>query len=715
MKLKLLILSAILLALFTGCTKEELNQSDLETFNVTISASTEEDKTRSSVADNGYFTWNKNDKVAVYVTGGAGARFAEFILNSGAGTHQAIFNGSLLSGESISDYAIYPYSAKHKFNNDILTVNMAKEYGDFNTEYAENTNAPMVANVTQQQEATAGRFIFNHLGGVLKFTVKNVPVGAAQFVFTANTGITGDFAVEKENNEMVIKTKQVSDNDKITIKFKPLTSSASLNFYIPLPVGEYKGFSFTINKADGTLLSKYSTQTSNTLTRKMLAKYPELSVSTVGGDISDDYIAGVTLNKQLINLYTEESEQLRATVKQEDNGKTIIWSSENPEIATVTQDGYVTAIKAGETTIKATLDGKSAVCKVVVSTRPENIADKFDPTFANFLYLCNYIKNPQVIYEEDVANIKEINEEQHEGLYDFEFMPDVKSLKGIEYLKSLEILYIYSTDFIHIDVSNNSNLKYLSIDVDNVQELDLSKNTELEYLVLGKNSNQLISLNISNNKKLKVLDVEYCNLSSLDLRNNVNLRYLNCGSNNLTSLDLSNNKQLLSLYCAYNQLTKLDVSNCQNLQTLYCSSNPLTELNVSNCVTLQDLDFNYTSLTELNVSGCVNLQRLKCFDNQLTELNLSGCINLLELDCSNNQLTGLDISTNRKLRTFDCDGNRGASTGNSGEGQQFQVKAWFDNTAIPEGFTNTEWPWYFNGDNYGAHYTIDIKYINVTQ
>ncbi|MBD5235792.1 MAG: leucine-rich repeat protein [Barnesiella sp.] len=93
--------------------------------------------------------------------------------------------------------------------------------------------------------------------------------------------------------------------------------------------------------------------------------------------------SGITLNLQNITLSTGESQKLIATVTPDNvtNGS-VIWTSENENVATVDSEGYVTAISVGTTKITASAaddSGVSAECTVIVSQLSEIdniIADK---------------------------------------------------------------------------------------------------------------------------------------------------------------------------------------------------------------------------------------------------------------------------------------------------------------------------------------------------
>lgn len=174
------------------------------------------------------------------------------------------------------------------------------------------------------------------------------------------------------------------------------------------------------------------------------------------------------------------------------------------------------------------------------------------------------------------------------------------------------------------------------------------------------------------------------------------LEILDCSENQLTTLDLSRNKALTELYCHYNQLTSLNVSGNEALAYLGCVSNKLTSLDVSRNAALIDLRCYDNSLTVLDVSNNRALERLDCSDNQLTTLDLSGSTALTGLNCVGNRLVSLDISQNRALTSMVC-------YLNPGDGALFPVYAWFDNGAIPVGFSDGSW------DYEGSTVTVDYR------
>ena len=98
-------------------------------------------------------------------------------------------------------------------------------------------------------------------------------------------------------------------------------------------------------------------------------------------------VTGVTLNKTSTSIQVGGTETLTATVLPEDaTNQNVTWKSDKPEIATVDDNGKVTAVKAGEATITVTTEdgGKTATCKVTVPEPEINRFVLFGKTYPAF-------------------------------------------------------------------------------------------------------------------------------------------------------------------------------------------------------------------------------------------------------------------------------------------------------------------------------------------
>lgn len=83
-------------------------------------------------------------------------------------------------------------------------------------------------------------------------------------------------------------------------------------------------------------------------------------------------VTGVTLNPASLSLFTGDIATLTATVEPSNaTNKNVTWSSDKPEVATVNENGNVTAIAPGTATITVTTEdgSKTATCNVTVTAR----------------------------------------------------------------------------------------------------------------------------------------------------------------------------------------------------------------------------------------------------------------------------------------------------------------------------------------------------------
>ena len=78
-------------------------------------------------------------------------------------------------------------------------------------------------------------------------------------------------------------------------------------------------------------------------------------------------VTSVSLDKETLDLTKGETAALTATVEPATADQTVIWKSDNEDVATVDNSGKVTAVGVGKAIITATSGGMTAECKVTVS------------------------------------------------------------------------------------------------------------------------------------------------------------------------------------------------------------------------------------------------------------------------------------------------------------------------------------------------------------
>ena len=233
------------IVILSACAKEvnsPVGTDRNETRTITISARL--DNTKAAVTEAGVFSWQKGDKIGVF----DGSSFIPFTLSSGEGTATGEFTGTLPPDATMQKAAIYPYSTQAKLSGTDLSFDLPKTY-----KYsAQSTNAAMVAVISDMAEGTIS---LKHLAGILKFTYSNIPSGAAKFRFVVKEKkITGQFNVDISASSQLIRTPDEASASEGTVDITDLPAENSLTFYVPVPIGVYKGFFTALYDNEGAVI-----------------------------------------------------------------------------------------------------------------------------------------------------------------------------------------------------------------------------------------------------------------------------------------------------------------------------------------------------------------------------------------------------------------------------------------------------------------------------
>ena len=174
-----------------------------------------ETPSRVAFSDEGAFSWQAGDAVAVSTNAG----FKTFTLKEGAGASVAAFDGDL-AGVTSATVAVYPASIAKAD----ATVTLPAEYA-----WTEGqTNAAMYCDAVDLTKVNN----FKHLGGIIKVSFAEIPAEADAMVLKAEAKITGDFAIADGKIAAGVGT------DEVKVTFTAGSNPAA--FYIPVPTGEYK-------------------------------------------------------------------------------------------------------------------------------------------------------------------------------------------------------------------------------------------------------------------------------------------------------------------------------------------------------------------------------------------------------------------------------------------------------------------------------------------
>ena len=277
MKIRFYLATAIVALSWMGCSQEEATNEIMSGANV-IQA-TIESSSRSAVTDAGAFSWTTGDKISLLDDSNN-----DTYTYSGTGNG---FNPPASGTVSTPVVAYYPANENHNTTEFYLP----DTYGNVNTEYVASTNAAMIATPPTTGNTT---YAFMHLGGVMRFNVKNVPVNADGFQFTVSgKKITGAFEVKSGTEKTIETAADPSSNNTVTIRFEKLTEAKDMTFYVPMPTGTYNDYTVGLFINDDLSGHEHtSTNVTNTIARKTLLLMPTFTWNGTSLD-KGEAIAGV--------------------------------------------------------------------------------------------------------------------------------------------------------------------------------------------------------------------------------------------------------------------------------------------------------------------------------------------------------------------------------------------------------------------------------------
>lgn len=286
----------------TGCTEEEFSGNGSIKGNYTLKVEIENGSdTRTAVDSENRVMWVENDQIGVW--GNKGSVNTCFMYNGMSDDGStASFKGTLKDDEQPVD-AYYPYRMEASLIDDKLSFTLPSEY-----EYTECSNAPMIG-VKQEN----GNFLFKHLCGLMKLTLKGIPVGESKLVIRSEgenaKGISGQAIVTdiKEENAILTISEEGLDTVAVNVDAKEVSDKT---FYIPLPVGEYSQISVSYNTEDSVYFKK--TISDCKIKRGVILNMPEVPVLNEEGML-EEYLQTI---RMYISKLMEDSQNDVEIVKE---------------------------------------------------------------------------------------------------------------------------------------------------------------------------------------------------------------------------------------------------------------------------------------------------------------------------------------------------------------------------------------------------------------
>ncbi len=369
---------AALTALSSCSIKEELvpQERSYPSFYATMETAIHEGATKAYVDNNYYGFWNKNDKLSIFYgntynkqfkyVGPSGTTSGHFDPAEGPDDFNAgvdIVNGL--------NYAIYPYDDYNACQeaDGMLIVPFPKERTI--TTIPEGLGASIMMVARSETE----KLPFKHVAGYLGFQLYGANVSVASITLTSNGGepFSGSANVvygDDDKLQVSFVNRDHEDDPGCTFIYDPpialeASADAAKLFWITLPPTVLSnGLTVTVKDADGGVWEKTSTY--GEIKVNVFHRFTPMEVIPEIQTIPVESITVKPTNLTLTMTETETATLTAEVLPADATDPTVTWSSDNEEVATVSADGVVTALKSGTANITAKAGDKEATCVVYV-------------------------------------------------------------------------------------------------------------------------------------------------------------------------------------------------------------------------------------------------------------------------------------------------------------------------------------------------------------
>lgn len=347
---KILFYLSVCTLLVAACSINEAETSPeigpkehLVTLNATV--------TKVAILDHQY-TWQAGDKVAVFQDDGL-LEPITFEAESSSSTSKL----TALTDKTVGKYAVYPYDPANSSSfeweesggDDIMTIVLPERY----------SFQPDALNIPMLGVVSGSNVSFRAIGGVIRFTVNNIPATAQYFSFAAtNKQIAGEFLLDASAPTPQLDLSNGATGKEVLIDFTPGTPSRV--FSVPSPVGIIDGF--TISLYDDSFNELYSVTSSANISidRNEVITAPTMNVpnkeeittiasynkvsSISEGDFLIVYESGT--NAYVFNGKDEQNGYISATIVDDKIAQSASLDAALVEVSAVT-GGYAIKVKDG--------------------------------------------------------------------------------------------------------------------------------------------------------------------------------------------------------------------------------------------------------------------------------------------------------------------------------------------------------------------------------
>jgi uncharacterized protein YjdB len=358
-------------------------------------------------------------------------------------------------------------------------------------------------------------------------------------------------------------------------------------------------------------------------------------------------VTGITLDKEELSMTVGSKSTLTATISPVNaTDKTVTWSSEDESIATV-NDGEVTAIKAGTTTITATAGGKTARCTVTAtgSLGQVSINDEAAVSFATG-YLAEKFTGTvtKIVFGEG----SELNGDDIGAMMglssSLEYLDMTKATivnEGGAYYTANKYDPYYTSDY---TIGN-----YMFEGMEKLQTVLLPANTKRIESAFNE-CPEITSYNIPEGVDFISVAFNEAHMESITLPASVDVTEVRYANNSLGALD--------NIYVAKGNTTMKSVDGViysSDGKQLYMVPRNRTSYDVPEGVTtLEGSSFDYSRITSLSLPASLTTIMNAIYNSQLTTLTIPANVTTMWSDAvsSNDNLTTMIINATVPPKTL---------------------------------------------------------------
>lgn len=379
----------VLFSVLMSCQKRDISP-EIILEDVFYAQIEQETQTKTVMGEYNNILWCEGDQVVIFVKNTSGRKYqvASESVGKASVRFDKIEDGVSQDPGAALDHhiAYYPYGDNVKCSKSgedyALDVILPADQEYVPYSFADDS-FPMVA-ISQNNCIT-----FKNVCGGMKLYLKGThKVSTIRVEGNDGEKLSGNATVTAYSSGAKPKVEMASDAMDYVIlncgSGVQLNESKATEFIISLPPVEFtKGFTVNVTDVDGQVYD-FRTSASNSVLRSSLLIMPP--VKTGHNDIEepeeDDVtvpVSEIKLNTTFAKLYVGDKMKLDAIVWPVDaSTKKVEWTSTNENIATVDEEGNVTAISKGTVRIFAVAGDVSKSCSLEVSVRATATIDYID-------------------------------------------------------------------------------------------------------------------------------------------------------------------------------------------------------------------------------------------------------------------------------------------------------------------------------------------------